>query len=199
MNICLNLNNEESKKITNVQELAAHIQETCAGTNEMSDEERAKMDAKIHAKLEAGKKLSQKELDYLRRTNPMLYAHAMRVQRIAKTVEEQLKHAQSKEEANHIISSSLSGISKNDPDKEYIVAAVNRVEAEFHKSGAYQKLPNTIEAAKKKHGDQSLSVKFSDAEDDEEDNHDNDDDFDVMSWSPLNEVYDSLPSFSVGV
>ena len=65
----------------------------------MSDDDRAKMDAQILAKLKSGKKLSQKEMDYLRKTNPIMYSHAMRVQRIAETIEEQLKHAKSKEEA----------------------------------------------------------------------------------------------------
>ena len=55
-----------------------------------------------------------------------MYAHALRVQRMAEAVEEQLKHAKSKEEADRIISFALSGISKNDPDREYIFAAVNR-------------------------------------------------------------------------
>ena len=50
-----------------------------------------------------------------------MYAHAMRVQKMAEAIEEQLKHAKSKEEADRIILSSLTGISKNDPDKEYII------------------------------------------------------------------------------
>ena len=157
----------------------------------MSDEEKEKMDARIMAKLKAGKKLSQKEMEYLRRTNPMMYAQAMRIQKMAEAVEEQLKHARSKEEANRIVSSAISGISKNDPYKEYIVAAINRVSTEFHKSGAYSKLPNTIEDVKKK-GAHTNDVEFSDGEENDED------EFDLMNWSPLAEVYDSMPTFSAG-
>ena len=127
MNICLNLNQEESKKITSTKELVEYILESRNDIEKMSDDDRAKMDAQILAKLKSGKKLSQKEMDYLRKTNPIMYSHAMRVQRIAETIEEQLKHAKSKEEADRIISSSLSVISKNDTDKVYIVAAVNRI------------------------------------------------------------------------
>lgn len=192
MNICLNLNQEESKKITSTKELVEYILESRNDIEKMSDDDRAKMDAQILAKLKSGKKLSQKEMDYLRKTNPIMYSHAMRVQRIAETIEEQLKHAKSKEEADRIISSSLSVISKNDPDKEYIVAAVNRINTEFHKSGAYNKLPNTMEEANKKNNQGSGDV-FSEAED-EEDN----DVFDLKNWSPLTEVYDSMPTFSVG-
>lgn len=96
----------------------------------------------------------------------------MRVQRIADAVKEQLRHARSKEEANQIVSTAVSGLSKNDPDKEYIVAAVNRVWTEFHKSGAYSKLPNTVEEAKKKTGTDHEN-KFAD--------EDKEDDFDLKT------------------
>ena len=190
MTICLNTKKDEPKKITSTKELAQYIIESVNDVEKMSEEDRAKMDARIMAKLESGKKLSQKELDYLRKTNPIMYAHAMRVQRMAEAIEEQLKHAKSKEEADSIISASLSGISKNDPDREYIYAAVNRISTEFHKSGAYEKLPNTVEEGDKKNRE-SGDV-FSDAEDED------DEGFDLKNWSPLTEVYDSMPTFSVG-
>ena len=190
MTICLNLKKEEPKKITSTKELAQYIIESGNDVEKMSEEDRAKMDARIMAKLKSGNKLSQKELDYLRKTNPIMYAHAMRVQRMAEAIEEQLKHAKSKEEADSIISASLSGISKNDPDREYIYAAVNRISTEFHKSGAYEKLPNTVEEGDKKNME-SGDV-FSDAEDED------DEGFDLKNWSPLTEVYDSMPTFSVG-
>lgn len=72
------------------------------------------------------------------------------------------------------------------------MAAVNRINAEFHKSGAYSKLPNTMEEANKNNNQNNGDV-FSEAED-EEDN----DGFDLKTWSPLTEVYDSMPTFSVG-
>lgn len=144
MTICLNLKKEEPKKITTTKELAQYILESGNDVEKMSEADRNRMDAQITAKLQSGKKLSQKEMDYLRKTNPIMYAHALRVQRMAEAVEEQLKHAKSKEEADQIISSALSGISKNDPDREYIFVAVNRISTEFHKSGAYEKLPNTF-------------------------------------------------------
>lgn len=190
MTICLNTKKEEPKKITSIKELAQYIIESGNDVEKMSEEDRAKMDARIMAKLKSGNKLSQKELDYLRKTNPIMYAHAMRVQRMAEAIEEQLKHAKSKEEADSIISASLSGISKNDPDREYIYAAVNRISTEFHKSGAYENLPNTVEEGDKKNRE-SGDV-FSDAEDED------DEGFDLKNWSPLTEVYDSMPTFSVG-
>ena len=79
---------EEEKKITTQRELVEHLLAGSGDVDEMSEENRGEMDARIMAKLESGKKLSQKELDYLRRTNPILYAEAMRVQRMAEALEE---------------------------------------------------------------------------------------------------------------
>lgn len=189
-----NLKQDETKKITTTKELAESILDKINGTGDMTDEDKAKMDARIMAKLKSGKKLSQKELNYLKKTNPIMYAHALRVQRMAEAIEEQIKHAKSKEEADRILSSSMAGISKNDPDREYIVAAINRISHEFRESGAYEKLPDTIEEAKKKHSKECGDV-FSDAEDEEEEDNDG---FDLKSWSPLKEVYDSMPTFTAG-
>ena len=189
MNISLNLKKEDTQKITTEIELARYIMERGNDTGKMSEADRAKMEARINAKLQSGKKLSQEEMEYLRRYNPIMYAHALRVQRMAEAVEEQLKHAKSKEEADRIITSALNGISKNDPDREYIFAAVNRVATEFHKSGAYDELPNTIDEDDKKK--KKSGEVFYDAE------ADKDDEFDLQNWSPLTEVYDSMSTFSV--
>lgn len=119
-----NLKQDETKKITTTKELAESILDKINGTGDMTDENKAKMDARIMAKLKSGKKLSQKELNYLKKTNPIMYAHALRVQRMAEAIEKQIKHAKSKEEDN--------------------------------------------------------------------------DGFDLKSWSPLKEVYDSMPTFTAG-
>ena len=190
MNILFNTDREKIEKISSLREYTDFLWEKGNEVEKMSEAERAAMDDKIMAKLAAGKKLSQKELDYLRRTNPIMYAHAMRIQRIAMAVEEQLKHAKSKEEADRIISCALGGISKNDPDREYIFAAVNRIVAEFHKSGAYNKLPSTAKDGKE-NGGRANGEACVDAED-------TDDALDLINWSPLKEVYDNMPAFSAG-
>ncbi len=99
MNMRLIFKTEEPKKITTEKELAQYILEKTNDAEKMREEDRAETDARIIAKLQAGKKLSQRELDHLRKNNPIMYAHAMRVQRMAEAVEEQLKHEKSKEEA----------------------------------------------------------------------------------------------------
>lgn len=61
MTICLNLKQEEPRKITNTKELAEYFLDIGNDVEKMSDEDRAKMDAKILAKLKSGKKLTQRQ------------------------------------------------------------------------------------------------------------------------------------------
>lgn len=190
MNIFFNYNDE--KKITSRRELVEHMLNNTGDADELSDEKRKELDSRIMAKLRSGKKLSQKEQEYLQRTNPIMYAQAMRIQRMAQALEEQLKHAKSKEEVNQIFTNALSRI-KNDPDKEYLMASYNRISEEFRKSKMYHDLPDTIEEAnrrkKKTNPDRNLF------EDDEDESLD--DDIDLKEWSPLQELYDRMPSFEM--
>lgn len=181
---------QEKGKITSTQELADFFLKKVNETEDMTQKHRADMDARIMAKLKAGKKLTPEELNYLRRTNSMMYAQALRIQHMAEAVEEQLKHAKSKEEADRIVSSTLLGVSKNDPAREYIAAAVNRISSEFHKSGAYNKLPGTIEEAEKKKEGNNENA-FSGGKEEKEK-------IDLKNWSPLQEVFDQMPTFSAG-
>ena len=190
MNLFFNYNDE--KRITSRRELVEHMLNNTGDADELSDEKRKELDSRIMAKLRSGKKLSQKEQEYLQRTNPIMYAQAMRIQRMAQALEEQLKHAKSKEEVNQIFTNALSRI-KNDPDKEYLMASYNRISEEFRKSKMYHDLPDTIEEAnrrkKKTNPDRNLF------EDDEDESLD--DDIALKEWSPLQELYDRMPSFEM--
>ncbi len=108
-------------------------------------EERAKPEAKIRAKLEAGKRLTAEEMNYLKRYNPVLYAIAFRVEMKRKNVENRLKNATSKEEVEQIQAEALSTIKKDDVAKQYLVAAVQDAVKEFKESKEYKKLPETEE------------------------------------------------------
>lgn len=196
--MAINLFQEKTEKITSTKELANYILDSVHDSfDEMSEEKRKDMDARIQAKLESGNKLTPEELRYLQKYNPMLYAHALRVQVLAKAVEEQLKHARSKEEANRIITGAIAGISKDDPDRKYIFAAINRISTEMHKSPAYNRLPETDPDVQKARNKRS-EIKFKDAEDEEDSEGDSENDFDLMSWSPRQEVIDAMPTFEAG-
>lgn len=188
-------NKQEKTVISSKRELASYVFQMLTETEsktEMSEDEKRRMEARIIAKLKAGKKLTGEEMDFLRRYNTELYLTAVRVQQMAEGLKEQLKRAKSKEEADAIVSTAYSSISDKDPAKEYLTAAVSNVSTEFRRSGAYNRLPNTIdevEKAKKK------QTKNPFKESDEKD-MDTEDDFDLTGWSPLQEVLDAMPTFS---
>lgn len=152
---------------------------------ELSEEDRKEMESRILHKLEAGKKLSAEEIDYLKKYNPILYQRYLRIRKMAEAMKEQLKHARSKEQARDIICRSIGSISDKDPDKQYIVAAMNEIQKEFTHSPAYARLPETEEAKKKA----SLREnRFGDEDAEEQD--------DLLSWSPLQEIIDMQPTFA---
>ena len=70
----INLFQEKTEKITSTKELANYILDSVNNSSdEMSEEKRKDMDARIQAKLESGKKLTPEELRYLQKYNPMMY------------------------------------------------------------------------------------------------------------------------------
>ena len=152
-------------KTKNVSDALRMISNQIRKTNKaQSDEEKGKRLGAIQAKLRAGKKLTSEEMDYLRANDPEAYMHALRIQQARKSLEESLKHAKSKQEAQEIISSAVSSITKNDPDREAMIAAVSDVADRFMKSAEYNKLPATDDEAKKKRKNQ-----FSDEAEEDED------------------------------
>lgn len=151
--------------------------------SDAQEKNNSEMMSRIMSKLKSGKKLSSKELDFLRRNDPILYAHALRIQRMADALKQQLSHAKSKQEANDKLTIAISNVSDKDPDKEYLLAAYNEVAKEFHRSPAYQRLPATPkEAKKKKQTTQNASVDPSEEKED------------LLLWSPLQELIDEAPT-----
>jgi hypothetical protein len=158
-------------------ELAQYLTEKINNTSDsMSDEEKEKMRARIEAKLKSGKKLTSEEEQFLKETDPQLYMQYKRIRAMADNMASQLKHAKTKQQANDIITTSLSSVSDNDPYKEYVLAAMNEVAKEFKKSPEYSRLPE-------KDSDLNKNKTASD------------DDFDPMAWTPLQEIIDSMPTF----
>lgn len=153
---------------------------------EISEEDKQIMETRILQKLEAGKKLSSEEVDYLKKYNPMLYQRYLRIQMMAETLKEQLKHAKSKEQANEIICQSIGGIPDKDPDKKYIVAAMNEAAREFQHSPAYNRLPSTNKDAEKRKSHTVHSFGENKASDEQDA---------LLSWSPLQEIIDMQPTF----
>ncbi len=111
----------------------------------MTEEEKSTYMARIRAKLKSGKKLTAEEMRFLQAEDPVLYQQAARVQAMRDSLENQLKGATSKKNAEEIYSTNMSLIPDNDPMKEYIIAAYDDVMKEFKASDEYKALPEKDE------------------------------------------------------
>lgn len=154
--------------------------------------------SKIQTKIKSGKKLTSKEETYLKKHNPELYMQYLRIRKMAQCLENQLKHAKSKEEVNDIIFHAFNSISDKDEYKEAIVNALNEVVKDFQHSDAFQKLPDTNEEAM----NHKKSTKLPSNEDQDDDFNNLSDsseseDFDPMTWTPLQDVIDAMPTFEI--
>jgi hypothetical protein len=194
--VCFNLNtsfenatNSEKKTIRSESELADYFMEKInTNSDSMSDEDKEKMRARIEAKLKSGKKLSSREEQFLKETDPQMYMQYQRIRAMADSMASRLKHAKTKQQANDIITTSMSSVSDKDPYKEYVLAAMSETAKEFKKSSGYNRLPGTdCDLNKKKKGSANLNFE-ADADGPE-------DDFDPMSWTPLQDIIDSMPTF----
>ena len=168
----------------NISQITTTIMQLQGHNGDSTQESDERMMAKIRAKVKRGKKLSSKEETYLKTHDPELYLQYMRIRKMAKCLENQLKNANSKEEVNDIIYQFMNSVPDKDPYKDAIINALEEVVKEFKNSDAFQKLPATSEEGPK---DESSSK---DSEDE-----DSEDSFDPMSWSPLQEVIDAMPTF----
>jgi hypothetical protein len=182
---------QEKKTIRSEADLAAYLMEKINdGSDSMSDEDKEKMRARIEAKLKSGKKLSAKEVRFLQETDPQLYMQYQRIRAMADSMASQLKNAKTKQQANDIITSSMSSVSDKDPYKEYVLAAMSETAKEFKKSSYYNRLPDNDTELKQK----KKAAAYDNSEENEEDPED---DFDPMSWTPLQDIIDSMPTFHV--
>lgn len=192
INLFIKVNKEEGKvDFSSKEAIARYIVDKMHTqvSDSMTEEEKEKFNSSIDTKLRSGKKLSKKEEQYLKKTNPRLYMEYMRIRARAEAMAEQLKHARTKQEVNNIITTSTASVSDKDPAKEYILAAMHKVAEEFKSTRAYQKLPNTSADLKKK----NVNSDF------EENSDEENEDFDPMNWSPLQEIIDTMPQIDVPV
>ncbi len=114
-----------------------------AGDN--TEEKKKKMLEKIRHKLESGKKLTAEEMQFLQKNYPELYVKAKKIEIKRKTVEERLKHCKSKEEVQEVMDQEIGIISDKDPDKVYLIKAVEEAVKEFKNTSDYKKLPEKKE------------------------------------------------------
>ena len=137
-----NIHQDESIKR---QELFDKVKEAFTPESKMTDEEKSAYDKKVYGKFKMGKKLTQKELDYIRRTNPQMYMHVKRVQMQRDLLDKKLHNCRSKKEVEEVYNQTVASISKKDPDKEALISAYQDVTTEFKKTSKYKRLPEKEE------------------------------------------------------
>lgn len=139
--------NPENQQVSIGQQLKAV---TGFQAGEGNEEQRARTEGRIAAKLRNGKKLTAKEMAFLRQYNPALYRKALMIQKQREALENRLRSCRSKEEAEQMISSEMSHLSKSDPEYEMKANMIMDVAKEFRKTAQYKQLPQTEEEAMEK-------------------------------------------------
>ncbi len=145
---------KEQEPLTARQILKRELEALNDPQEHMTEEEHAAYQKKLSAKLRSGKKLTAKEMSYLRFRCPSLYQLARRLEYKRLKMEHRLKQAKSKQEAEDIYNEMVGQVSKEDPDKEAILNTYKNTYEEFKKTVKYRQLPETREeaVAKELHG-----------------------------------------------
>lgn len=117
---------------------------------------------RIMSKFQAGKKLSSSEMQYLQKTNPMLYQQVLNAEREAAAYEEELRRCETKDEVRRIkmnkINASIAKIQSAErsglPEGARLAIAqaelakmqqIEQITLKFIESGEFQKLPTDAE------------------------------------------------------
>ena len=90
-------------------DLTQNISELLSPACGMTEEEKQAELARIQAKLKSGKKLTEEEMRFLQAVDPQLYMQAARIQAMRDSLEQQLEHCKSKEEAASIFGHHVDG------------------------------------------------------------------------------------------
>lgn len=122
------------------QEIVAELIDQTAG---LEEPERKEYEQKIIQKMKTGRRLTAEELNYLKVHNPELYRTAMRVENARKSLRTRLENCRSKKEVQQVVTVQMEVLHamKNDPDREYMAAMVQREIGEFKRSSTYARLP----------------------------------------------------------
>ena len=137
-------------------DLLHKVQDMVSNVEFETPEEEAEFARKLQQKMESGQKLTTKEMNYLKKTNPILYQNMLRVQREREALKNRLKHCKTKQEAQQVISQAYAAVSKKDPVRQQMLAAIANVAKQFTNSSHYQKLPENAEELKKRENQKNV-------------------------------------------
>ena len=106
---------------------------------------------KITAKVNAGAKLTEKEMEYLKEKNPQLYEKLRQIEREQKAYEEALRHCKSKDEVQSLhmarVSESMQAAKNGDGTAAYRMNRMTESMNAFTETEEYKKLSTEAEQA----------------------------------------------------
>lgn len=139
---------EVNAELASMQEYVDQLNADAGTMLERMSSNTPSLDA-ITAKLTSGQELSSSEMEYLKSTNPQLYAKAMQLAAERKNYEEQMKRCETKEDVQRVRTTFLSNAlarAKEDPIFSLARAnAINNETAEFVKTPEYAEKPTEAE------------------------------------------------------
>lgn len=124
---------------------------------------------------------------------PDEYQHALRIQKMAEMLENQLKHAKSKQEADGYIAAAVSGIPDDDPTKN----AWSQLSMRFPKNFTTLLLTTDLGhtgGCKKSDGRTTVTM---DLNEKQTMTAGSDNSGDLMSWTPLQDIIDATPTLEL--
>lgn len=136
-----NIENGDEREKNPIVAMLHRINKNMEASNQLEGKKSEKTIAKIRARLKAGKKLSSKEMNYLRRFCKVLYEEAVKIQLKRKQFEEKIESCKSKQEVMELLSFELVQVSKYEEDKEALMNTYEDVVKEFQKTSEYKSLP----------------------------------------------------------
>ena len=146
--------------------IAEQLRKEAGGIGAASNRSKQAVLNGIRSKLNAGKRLSSSELEYLKKNDPETYQHVKAMEMERKAYEQRLKNCKTKEEVQRLkasqMASSLDRVREvnnnpNIPDGEKLkltmqehqkVSSVTDATTKFAQSGEYSKLPTEAEKRK---------------------------------------------------
>lgn len=110
---------------------------------------------KITAKVNAGAKLTEKEMEYLKEKNPQLYEKLRQIEREQKAYEEALRHCKSKDEVQSLhmarVSEAMQAAKNGDGTAAYRMNRMTESMNAFVETEEYKKLSTEAEQALERH------------------------------------------------
>lgn len=137
-------NKKSDEKVEALKTSLEKVKEAIDGANFKSEEEKIAYEKRLNDRIKLGAKLSPKEMNYLLRSNPIMYMRIKRIQSHRESLERRLKRCRSKKEVEQAYSDATSMIHPKDPDKQSLANAFGNVTRDFKKTREYHALPMEI-------------------------------------------------------